>query len=752
MENDIDLQQPDEARPAKRARLDAPLHITEEVQEEIMDDDDWDDVYGLSAQGAQDSGDGEAPHLNGSALLVPNQEQFTPDANATENGDVDVVDDIPSEAIEHGNDLVTEEHHIDATDPLSAQVMQETTQVETSAPHFDKEAPTEDGEGEIKQNAAIGDASAQPPIDIPIAESSTKADEEPAPNTGEASQPTQPPKDDPEFLAAAAAQKETEKAEWQFDSSDGESSDSDSSSDDSSDDSDEGSEDGYEMLDAATAAKILMAGEGDDEDGGRGKGASGDHQPRTTNEVKEETVQKPDVVVTEDMKITSLGKIDSIVDKMILVKAVTTGEYQVLEYGSVLCLADRKVIGAVADTIGRVQEPMYSVAFANQQEIEDAALQLGTEVFYVDSHSSFVFTQPLKNLKGTDASNIHDEEVGEDDLEFSDDEKEAEYKRMKKYAKKEGRDVMSRGAFNEARAHQGSSFGAPGHDSGYTYVRTGDAPTQQYGGDINYDDEDVKDGHEIREEFYSPLKRPDNLSQLMAAGGPPRPPLRNFERGRGRGRGDRGRGDRGRGRGDRGRGRGGFDQRGGRGGYGQDRGGFGQDRGGPAQQSNHRGPAHSFPDRHNEHRQDRGQHHSSPPQQQRPASRPPHPTQQAPSPQTYQFNGYNFQYGIPPAQPPVAQAAFYNAQMPPTGSYVNPAFFQGQQMQWSGQPQQSPQAQQRQPPNYASWPQHPQMPGPPNAQHPSQAAAYGAPSGSPALPNLADIFKQLGGPQQPPHR
>lgn len=32
-------------------------------------------------------------------------------------------------------------------------------------------------------------------------------------------------------------------------------------------------------------------------------------------------------------------------------------------------------------------------------------------------------------MKGSDASNVHDEEVGEDEVEFSDDEAEAAYKR-----------------------------------------------------------------------------------------------------------------------------------------------------------------------------------------------------------------------------------------------------------------------------------------------------------------------------------
>lgn len=39
-----------------------------------------------------------------------------------------------------------------------------------------------------------------------------------------------------------------------------------------------------------------------------------------------------------------------------------------------------------------------------------------------------MFVNQIKAFKGSDASNVHDEEVGDDEIEFSDDEKEAEYK------------------------------------------------------------------------------------------------------------------------------------------------------------------------------------------------------------------------------------------------------------------------------------------------------------------------------------
>jgi H/ACA ribonucleoprotein complex non-core subunit NAF1 len=40
-----------------------------------------------------------------------------------------------------------------------------------------------------------------------------------------------------------------------------------------------------------------------------------------------------------------------------------------------------------------------------------------------------VFTEEIARIKGSDASNLHDEEVGEDQVDFSDDEAEAQWRR-----------------------------------------------------------------------------------------------------------------------------------------------------------------------------------------------------------------------------------------------------------------------------------------------------------------------------------
>ncbi|KAH8173407.1 gar1/Naf1 RNA binding region domain-containing protein [Sarocladium implicatum] len=307
--------------------------------------------------------------------------------------------------------------------------------------------------------------------------------------------------------------------EWEADSSPYESS-SDSSSSDSSDDDDDDDEP-YELLSVEETARLLMEAEGgsDDEGDRAGKGAGNAHV-KTKNEVIEEAIPKPDVTITPEMKIEELGSIQNIVEGIALIKAITPGEYQVLDTGSVLCTTDRVVIGAVAETIGKVLQPLYTVRFSSTTEPAELGLEVGTKIFYPVDHAHYVFTEPLKNLKGSDASNIHDEEVGDDEMEFSDDEKEAEYKRSLKQKKRE-----------KARGGGSARGGKEPHPL---------RQEMQTDGGLNYDDDD--DGP------YKPLTRPPGFGSGPVSTETYDPQPRGGFRGRrgdARGRGGRGRGGRG---------------------------------------------------------------------------------------------------------------------------------------------------------------------------------------------------------------
>ncbi|OAX83039.1 hypothetical protein ACJ72_02601 [Emergomyces africanus] len=465
----------------------------------------------------------------------------------------------------------------------------------------------------------------------------------------------------------------SENPEWEMDSSPYQSSSSsDSSSDDSSNDDSSGE---YDLLDPEEQARILMAAEGGSDDEGDGKLKGG--QIRTANEKPEEIVPKPDITITPDMKVEVLGNVETIVENVVLIKANISGEYQVLESGSVLCLADLSVIGMVSETLGRVEQPRYTVRFPNKESISEAKLERGTPVFYVVDHSTFVFTQPLRGLKGSDASNFHDEEVGDEEIEFSDDEAEAEYKRQlkqKRQQKKDGRrDVNGPGKLRRDR---------PGPSG----LRTSE---------INYDDIKPEDG-------YTPLPRPKNFQEMIGHAEAPTEealPRKQFaERGS---RGGRGRG-RGRGsdRGGRGRGRGGSYQN-----YGDDRQRPQQNE--QTQRQYQEFSQHTYPPQSAEFRPPQTLYQTqNPPLRQPPSYNPPfhqsyQSLQQNQPSQMYNTNQPFLPSGFPPAQQQIPVQHPHQPQStspyPPPGSHINPAFFHNfQQLQQQQQQQQSPAAQQAQ--------------------------------------------------------
>ncbi|RPB20577.1 hypothetical protein L211DRAFT_792034, partial [Terfezia boudieri ATCC MYA-4762] len=130
------------------------------------------------------------------------------------------------------------------------------------------------------------------------------------------------------------------------------------------------------------------AGEDGEQSNSKGEGL------RTKNEQPEDAleIKKPNVVLSEADPLEELGEVQSVVERLALIKAKTSGEYQVLNEGSVVALQDRTVIGIIADLLGRVQSPLYTVRFATKEEISENGITVGTKIFYSPKHSTFVFT------------------------------------------------------------------------------------------------------------------------------------------------------------------------------------------------------------------------------------------------------------------------------------------------------------------------------------------------------------------------
>ena len=164
-----------------------------------------------------------------------------------------------------------------------------------------------------------------------------------------------------------------------------------------------------------------------------------------------------------------VGTVSSCVDAQIVVEACESGEEIVLDSETVLFTLSPSTdsspdsmqpLGRIWDVFGPVSQPFYSVRFNSRDDAQTTfqTQTRGQKVFYVPdlklSVSNVVMTKPLKQLKGTDASNIYDEEVGIDEMEFSDDEKEQEFKKNLKRKKKNNTDSQDAPSRNQEGKRQ----------------------------------------------------------------------------------------------------------------------------------------------------------------------------------------------------------------------------------------------------------------------------------------------------------
>ncbi|KAF9084342.1 hypothetical protein BGX23_010602 [Mortierella sp. AD031] len=236
-----------------------------------------------------------------------------------------------------------------------------------------------------------------------------------------------------------------------YESSDLESSDDDDDDEpDSSDsDSDSDAETPKTALTLEQREKALIEIEAMDDD----EDATPNTILHTTNEILElPKVEKPNIELGPDIVLSPFGSVMSIVDNVVVVQAHSSGEVSVLDSGTVTAVmtpaegdqeAVKEILGEIFETFGPVARPLYSIRFNTASEIPEQC-KVGSTVYSIPAYSSVVMTAPLKAMKGSDASNKFDEEVDDIELEFSDDEKEMEHKRMLKNAKNKKRGAKDR--------------------------------------------------------------------------------------------------------------------------------------------------------------------------------------------------------------------------------------------------------------------------------------------------------------------
>jgi len=85
----------------------------------------------------------------------------------------------------------------------------------------------------------------------------------------------------------------------------------------------------------------------DSDDSESGAGGGSRVAPKTEHELEPE-VQLPQVMkIDESAEIAKFGKVESVIETVVVVKADTAGDWRVLDEGTVVCWEDRTVIGTV---------------------------------------------------------------------------------------------------------------------------------------------------------------------------------------------------------------------------------------------------------------------------------------------------------------------------------------------------------------------------------------------------------------------
>ncbi|GAV87650.1 Gar1 domain-containing protein [Cephalotus follicularis] len=216
----------------------------------------------------------------------------------------------------------------------------------------------------------------------------------------------------------------------------------------------------------------------DEDEDGVGGGAT--QRPiRSKNEIQDLPPVPPvDVTLQPHHQTLPVGFVSSIIGVKIIVEGVE--KHNPLNEGSILWITEsRALLGLVDEIFGPVKNPYYVVRYNSESEVP-TGIHEGTSVSFVPEFANHVLNDQNLHKKGYDASNENDEELS-DEIEFSDDEKEAEYRRMQKMAKrgindqKPGNMKKNRKKVKERNERQNNAR----HSAQQTPIRAGQQPPSQ---------------------------------------------------------------------------------------------------------------------------------------------------------------------------------------------------------------------------------------------------------------------------------
>ncbi|XP_066361771.1 uncharacterized protein [Miscanthus floridulus] len=146
-------------------------------------------------------------------------------------------------------------------------------------------------------------------------------------------------------------------------------------------------------------------------------------------------VPKIEIQLEPHHQTLPVGTISTIMGERVIVEGSV--QHNPLNEGSILWITEsRTPLGIVDELFGPVKNPYYLVRYNSEEEVP-AGISAGTNVSFVAEFADHILNMKELYAKGYDESDPVDNDEEEDLPDFSDDEKEAEYKRSLRQAKRQ---------------------------------------------------------------------------------------------------------------------------------------------------------------------------------------------------------------------------------------------------------------------------------------------------------------------------
>ncbi|XP_038255997.1 H/ACA ribonucleoprotein complex non-core subunit NAF1 isoform X1 [Dermochelys coriacea] len=180
---------------------------------------------------------------------------------------------------------------------------------------------------------------------------------------------------------------------------------------------------------ASSSSCSLSIGSAESDDGQQnGKDNTSSHV-KTKDELPLEQGPPPvedlTIILPEDVELKPFGTVSSIIEQLVIIESLK-GLPPVNEE-SIIFKGDRHAAGKIYEIFGPVLHPFYVLLFNSPEHIEAKGINIQDTVYFapsVEDFTQYIFTEKLKQEKGSDASWQNDQEPPPEALDFSDDEME----------------------------------------------------------------------------------------------------------------------------------------------------------------------------------------------------------------------------------------------------------------------------------------------------------------------------------------